>query len=509
MRARVLFVLLCATVTAQEKTSPAPLTVELLGPDPARDARVTKLVDELTGIAKSWYGISDTSGGGVAFDAIDTREIVPNVLRDLPRAGPSHAFRELVRLGPAAIPGLLKHLDDKRETKLSFQRDEQRVVGGMHQQPELYAGCADERALIVRILGVGAVKNPTEPSAEVLRGEWIQRHTVTVGDCCFAILGQIVNRSYEAVRYQPKLITVVSSPTRDPRIAKALRTWWGRGDPRQTLAQSLYRDIVNPEEWSLSNGAALRLLTYFPGQAGPILARCIAEVWDGRLPAAHDGYRHHCQAEWLRVAMSTGHPLVRTEWLKLLDPQRPSNAQLAALAATPEDPGEDARSRIRTLREESKDLDLFLACIEALPGDRSPKVFARLRKEFAAVETRDAGQAQRILAAMARLDEDESLSIFVAHIKKLGRFGQGNVLAALHGPPRPRLAVALLPSLLETTDPVGHLGAVRVPVKSETRWCDWAAAILAEARPDLPFDAEATVEERDRQIAAMREALKE
>jgi hypothetical protein len=509
MRARVLLVLLCVTISAQEKTSPAPLTVAPLGPDPARDARVTELVDELTGIAEPWYGISDTSGGGVAFDAIDTREIVPNVLRTLPRAGPPPAFRELVRLGPAAIPGLLKHLDDKRETRLSFERDENRVVGGMREQPELYAGCAAERALIVRILGARGVKYATEESGDDEVGKQIRGHTVTVGDCCFAILGQIVNRSYEAVRYQPSLITVVSSPTRDPRIAKALRTWWGRGDPRQILAPSLYQDIVNPKEWSLSKGAALRLVTYFPGEAGPIFARCIAEVWGGRPPPADDGYRHYCQMEWLRVAMSTGHPLVRTEWLKLLDPQRPSNAKLAALAVTPEDPGDDARSRIRTIRDESKDLDLFLACIAALPGDRSPKLFARLRTEFPAVETRNADQTQGILAAMARLDEEESLPIFAAHIKKLGRFGRGNVLAVLHRVPRPRLATALLPSLLETTDPVGHLGAVQVPVTSETRWCDWAAAVLAKARPDLPFDPETTVEERDRQIAAMRKALKE
>ena len=78
--------------------------------------------------------------------------------------------------------------------------------------------------------------------------------------------------------------------------------------------------------------------------------------------------------------MSTGHPLVRTEWLKLLDPQRPPNAQLAALAVTPEDPGEDALSRIRTIREESKDLDLVFACIEALPGDRSPNPYEELEE---------------------------------------------------------------------------------------------------------------------------------
>lgn len=160
---------------------------------------------------------------------------------------------------------------------------------------------------------------------------------------------------------------------------------------------------------------------------------------------------------------------------------------------------------------ESEDLDLVLACVAALPDERSRKAFAWLEKRFAAVQGRDVGQAQRILAALAALDEEESLPIYLRHIDKMGDYGWGNVLYALGKAPRPWLATALFRPRLDMTDLVPPRGLVRKPdwVTAKTRWCDLAAAVLAEARPDLPFDANGTVKERDRQIAAIRAALTE
>jgi len=94
-----------------------------------------------------------------------------------------------------------------------------------------------------------------------------------------------------------------------------------------------------------------------------------------------------------------------------------------------------------------------------------------------------------------------------AHMEALGRFSRGNVLAALHHRRRPVLARALLPALLEKKDAIGNIRPVSVPVKPETRWCDWAAAILARALPELAFEEKAPVESRDRQIEAMRAKL--
>jgi hypothetical protein len=484
MRALAAMLLLVPVATPQDVGRTA-LVVEPLAPDPARDARIAELIDSLPAIDKAWHGISDTSGGGTAFDAIEA-----------PEAPAPRTFRELVRLGPAAIPALLAHLHDERETGLSFRTPEKEGFGGMFERAELPAGSPAERALIVRALAARGVADDLEAPHGGLGGK-IRDHVVTVGDCCLAILGQIVNRPYEAVRYQPTRITIVSSPTRDARIAKALRALWGRGDPRRILAESLQRDLAEGE---LDAGAALRLLAYFPDEAAPVVA--------GRIAAFPFEDHPEQGARLLRAAMSGGHVLVRAEWLKLLDPSRPAQAQLAAFAAAPSDAGDDFRERVRRIRDRQADVDVVAACIRALPGEESPSTFAWLQRELAKVEARDARRTQVILASLAALDEEKSLPIFLAHIEKLANWGLGNVLVALRQAPRPRLATALFQARLDRSDLVLP-APVPAPgwVTAETRWCDLAAAVLAAARPELGFDPKAPVEERDRQIAAIRAAL--
>lgn len=207
---RVLAALLLLCGVAAVAQDQKAFAVEPLAPDPARDARVEELIGKLIEIAP-WHGIGASAGDGDAVDALEVRNTVPDALRV--RSDPPGAFRDLVRLGPAAIPALLKHLDDKRETKLSFHWSENDGMGGMFEQPELFAGSSAERALIVRTLGTKGVKNPAwdEPPSDLL-DTTIRDHAVTVGDCCFVILGQIVHRSYEAVRYEPSGVTIVSSP---------------------------------------------------------------------------------------------------------------------------------------------------------------------------------------------------------------------------------------------------------------------------------------------------------
>ena len=98
--------LLVATAHAQ-----GTFAVEPLKPDPARDARIEELIESLRGIETVHDGGTTCwSGGGVSFDALDD---------DAPPA-----FRELVRLGPAAIPAPLDHLTDKRRTRLGFRTDD-------------------------------------------------------------------------------------------------------------------------------------------------------------------------------------------------------------------------------------------------------------------------------------------------------------------------------------------------------------------------------------------------
>jgi len=487
MRAGVVVLLIAATAAARDE-----LAVEPLAPDPARDARIAELIEKLREIDKPCSGISDRSGGGVAFDALATGQITATAFRELPSSRAPEPFRELVRLGPAAIPALLEHLDDKRETKLSFHRKEDEGMGGMFEWPDLPANSAAERDLITRILGWKAVKEGYEgyPPDDMFENR-IRDHAVTVGDCCFAILGQIVNRSYEAVRYQPTLITVVSSPTREPKLAETLRAMWGKGDPRQVLARSL-RDDLTCSVWT-TDAAALRLLTYFPDEAAPLVARRIAGFrW-------YAPVRREAGEELLRAALSTGHVLVRAEWLKLLDPDYPVQAQLAALRTVPEDPGKDAREKILRILGTSRDGEVLLAALRVLPDVKSEGLQDRLERNLAAVETRDIVATRRALAAMAILDNERSVPIFRAHPERVGIAGYENVLSALEENPGSRLARSLLPSLLDST----------LSLHRDTRVCDAAARLAMQARPDLSFDPKAPVEERDRQIATIRAALRE
>jgi hypothetical protein len=279
---------------------------------------------------------------------------------------------------------------------------------------------------------------------------------------------------------------------------------WGTGDPRQILAQSLHDDVRALASRADRGGAAKRLLFYFPDVYPRALAGYIADYPWGDYP-----WRHDDRGEGLlREAMSSGHVLIRAEWLKLFDPTRPVNAQLAAFAAAPKDLGKDAKERIRALRDRSTDLEIVVACLDALPGEEAPGVFTWLTREFAKAEKRDAERTQVILAALAAIDEEASLPIFVAHIQKLENFGWGNVLQALKRGPRPKLAVALPGDKLDAKDLI-RPKPLPVPgwYTEETRWCDLAATVLAEAKPEFAFDPKAPVEERDRQIAAIRAEL--
>ncbi len=95
-------------------------------------------------------------------------------------------------------------------------------------------------------------------------------------------------------------------------------------------------------------------------------------------------------------------------------------------------------------------------------------------------------------------------------MERLGGEGCETVLSTLDDNLSSGLTRSLLPSLLEVTAPVQNLPGLPEPVwmnKGETRLCDWAAHLATQVRPDLAFDREAPVEERDRQIGAIRAAL--
>src|SRR5258708_5905237 len=84
------------------------------------------------------------------------------------------------------------------------------------------------------------------------------RYTVKVGDVCYVLIGQIVNRALIAVRYQPSAILIVNSPIETPMLTAKVKQDWGRIGHDGLLA-SLLADARD------GNTSALqRLRFYYP-----------------------------------------------------------------------------------------------------------------------------------------------------------------------------------------------------------------------------------------------------
>ena len=94
-----------------------------------------------------------------------------------------------------------------------------------------------------------------------------------VGDVCYVLIGQIVNRRLLAVRYQPSAGLVVNSPIEAPVLVERVRNDWGNADV-EVLRESLLEDIhatnhpkrITPAEYTrrFVNPALQRLRFYFP-----------------------------------------------------------------------------------------------------------------------------------------------------------------------------------------------------------------------------------------------------
>jgi hypothetical protein len=88
-------------------------------------------------------------------------------------------------------------------------------------------------------------------------------YQVTVGDLCFVALGQVLDRSWNAVRYQPSGGLVISSPSRSAPLRQAVEKALDGWTVARHRAQ-LVRDFREPDHARRREGAALRLAFYYP-----------------------------------------------------------------------------------------------------------------------------------------------------------------------------------------------------------------------------------------------------
>jgi len=143
----------------------------------------------------------------------------------IPDAQPQ--LRELVRRGPLALPELIKHLDDKRPTKLEV---------GIPLPGTAFYGKFFGYEYSAR------VRDWEQTGARWGQKSFWGTHTLKVGDICYALIGQIVNRPLLVERGQPTGFLVVNSPIEAPVLVSNVRDDWGKGDA-ETLKASLLADI--------------------------------------------------------------------------------------------------------------------------------------------------------------------------------------------------------------------------------------------------------------------------
>ena len=235
--------------------------VPTLATDPpakaASDEEIKKLIDQLARVGDSDTGYSGTMTGS-GFLPLGWRQFGAGLLFQKPSVQ-SDVMLRLVRAGAAAVPHLAAHLDDQRPTGITLKYE--RFFG------TVYFG--DEYDFNART--TPAPKRLKERDSD----DDVKAYTVKAGDLCFVALGQIVNRNFNAVRYQPSAIIVLSSPTHSEAFRKIIADEWGKLTPEGHRA-SLLRDLTEPDGEARRNGASLRLAYYYPDALEPVALKELA-----------------------------------------------------------------------------------------------------------------------------------------------------------------------------------------------------------------------------------------
>ena len=193
---------------------------------------VAELIDDLTQIDSESVAIHSSYLPPVGF-IVDETPVSLRTTREgviVPDAPPQ--MRELVRRGPVALPELIKHLDDRRPTKLEVGR----LPAPYGFMGKFFGDMYDPR---VRDWEQKGPPHPFRPFKAI----WVKdTYTLKVGDVFYVLIGQIVNRRLAAVQPVPTGLLVVNSPIEVPELLDLVKSDWGSGDA-ETVKASLLADI--------------------------------------------------------------------------------------------------------------------------------------------------------------------------------------------------------------------------------------------------------------------------
>jgi hypothetical protein len=242
---------------------------------PVGKLKLTELIDKLPDESSEGAGFHSTAWAS-GFMAIDEEPEFRGGILGSRKPTTSPVMRELVRRGVAALPDLLEHLTDKRPTRLTITHEG--GFGGVWHSDEYYPRFADPKKQ------PPGVNTGLEKEFPVERGKGLtmsRKYVLRVGDLCFVAIGQIVNRSLSAVRYQPTMCLVFNSPVETPALAAAARSDWA-GLTVEQHRQSLAVDAMSKYPYA-SAAAIKRLLFYYPQEGETVALKLLARpVFNGR-----------------------------------------------------------------------------------------------------------------------------------------------------------------------------------------------------------------------------------
>jgi hypothetical protein len=225
---------------------------------------VAQLIDELIQIDP--HAIEITSAAMYArFLANDASIPLQASVQGVPPSQISPQMRELVRRGPPALPELIKHLDDRRPTKVQVGNKPGYSTSKIGADAYWWTDFSDEYN--------PRSHRPSDDKPETwktpMMKEFQGRYTLKVADICYTLIGQIVNRHLVAVHAQPSAGLMVNSPIEAPALAEKVRNDWGKADAEE-LRASLLADLRATDHslpvytQRFNNSALERLRLYFP-----------------------------------------------------------------------------------------------------------------------------------------------------------------------------------------------------------------------------------------------------
>ncbi len=469
--------------------------------DPAAAEKARRLIARLKDVDKPDYGISATMSGQVFAPIADSAR--PGAfLRANHNIKPSEVVIELVKMGPHAMPHLLAAIDDLTHTGIVINHDS--LLGGMWHNDEMTMNPVNE----TERKAFGLFPRPPEDLRNRLDNN-LGSYTVKVGDVCFVIIGQIVGRRYQAVRYQPSMCVVLNSPTHNATIANRARAIWHADRPREHLLQALLLDYSTQgiydgksfDGWyvgsSLQVQAAMRLLYYFPKETAPLIAARLRGLKTHRTGPGVGSPSNEAEREsWVKREVYNG---VRTdEFVKAVSWC-----------------GEPAvRAQITAIFERTRDPDILVAALPAVTDSNQRLISSRFNAAIDALPVDDGGpfgDGFNLLVAFGKRGGDDDKVVFKRYLdaRTVPRCRTTcHALRDVHGEWASELLGPLLDDtrLAEGWNYATRRGSnePRLPI----RICDEAAKTIAMHDPDLSFEMVGTHANLDRQIAVIRAHLR-